>query len=33
MSFASWTGAEIIAEGIETAGELNVLRKLGIRYG
>jgi EAL domain-containing protein (putative c-di-GMP-specific phosphodiesterase class I) len=33
VSFASWTGAEIIAEGIETAGELNVLRKLGIRYG
>ena len=33
VSFASSTGAEIIAEGIETAGELNVLRKLGIRYG
>ena len=33
VSFASWTGAEIIAEGIETEGELNVLRKLGIHYG
>jgi EAL domain-containing protein (putative c-di-GMP-specific phosphodiesterase class I) len=33
VSFASSTGAEIIAEGIETAGELNALRKLGVRYG
>jgi EAL domain-containing protein (putative c-di-GMP-specific phosphodiesterase class I) len=33
VSFASRTGAEIIAEGIETASELDVLRGLGIRYG
>jgi len=33
VSFASRTGAEIIAEGIETAAELEVLRDLGIRYG
>ncbi len=33
VSFASRLGAEIIAEGIETAGELEVLRGLGIRYG
>jgi EAL domain-containing protein (putative c-di-GMP-specific phosphodiesterase class I) len=33
VSFASRTGAEIIAEGIETASELEVLRGLGIRYG
>ena len=33
VSFAASTGAEIIAEGIETAGELKVLRKLGVRYG
>ena len=33
MTFASQTGAEIIAEGIETAEELDVLRGLGIRYG
>jgi len=33
VTFASQTGAEIIAEGIETAAELNVLRGLGIRYG
>ena len=32
-SFASGLGAEIIAEGIETAAELEVLRGLGIRYG
>ena len=33
VSFASRIGAEIIAEGIETASELEVLRGLGIRYG
>ncbi len=33
VSFAARIGAEIIAEGIETAGELEVLRGLGIRYG
>jgi len=31
--FASVLGAEIIAEGIETVGELEVLQGLGIRYG
>ena len=33
VSFALGLGAEIIAEGIETATELEVLRGLGIRYG
>ncbi|MGO9148600.1 MAG: EAL domain-containing protein [Acidimicrobiales bacterium] len=33
VSFAARIGAKIIAEGIETAGELDVLRGLGIRYG
>jgi EAL domain-containing protein (putative c-di-GMP-specific phosphodiesterase class I) len=33
VSFASRMGAEIIAEGIETAAELEMLRELGIRYG
>jgi EAL domain-containing protein (putative c-di-GMP-specific phosphodiesterase class I)/putative methionine-R-sulfoxide reductase with GAF domain len=33
VSFASGIGAEIIAEGIETAAELEVLRNLGIHYG
>lgn len=33
VSFASQLGTEIIAEGIETAAELEVLRNLGIRYG
>jgi EAL domain-containing protein (putative c-di-GMP-specific phosphodiesterase class I) len=33
VSFASQLGAEIVAEGIETAAELQVLRGLGIRYG
>jgi len=33
VSFASQTRAEIIAEGIETVAELDVLRGLGIRYG
>ena len=33
VSFAARIGAKIIAEGIETAGELDMLRGLGIRYG
>jgi len=33
VSFAAGLGAEIIAEGIETAAELEMLRRLGIRYG
>ena len=33
VSFAAETGAHIIAEGIETADELDILRDLGIRYG
>jgi EAL domain-containing protein (putative c-di-GMP-specific phosphodiesterase class I) len=33
VSFAAELGTEIIAEGIENAAELEVLRNLGIRYG
>ena len=33
VSFASSTGAEIIAEGIETSAELEVMQGLGIHYG
>lgn len=33
ISFAGETGTTIVAEGIETAGELGVLQDLGIRYG
>jgi EAL domain-containing protein (putative c-di-GMP-specific phosphodiesterase class I) len=33
VSFASDTGSVIVAEGIETAGELAVLRSLGISFG
>jgi EAL domain-containing protein (putative c-di-GMP-specific phosphodiesterase class I) len=33
ISFAAETDMTIIAEGIETAGELHALRELGIRYG
>ena len=33
VSFASGIGADIIAEGIETGAELEVLRDLGIHYG
>jgi len=33
VTFAADTGPLIVAEGIETAGELSVLRQLGIRYG
>jgi EAL domain-containing protein (putative c-di-GMP-specific phosphodiesterase class I)/ActR/RegA family two-component response regulator len=33
ISFAREIGAEIVAEGIETAGELNCLYDLGVQYG
>jgi EAL domain-containing protein (putative c-di-GMP-specific phosphodiesterase class I) len=33
ISFAGQTNMTIVAEGIETAGELHVLRELGVRYG
>lgn len=33
VSFAAGTGAKVIAEGIETADELDTVRHLGIRYG
>jgi EAL domain-containing protein (putative c-di-GMP-specific phosphodiesterase class I)/CheY-like chemotaxis protein len=33
VSFASETGASIIAEGIETEAELETLRSLGVRFG
>lgn len=33
VRFADETGAQIVAEGIETESELAVLRSLGIRYG
>jgi EAL domain-containing protein (putative c-di-GMP-specific phosphodiesterase class I)/CheY-like chemotaxis protein len=33
ISFAAETDMTIVAEGIETAGELNALRDLGVRYG
>jgi len=33
VTFASESGAEIVAEGIETAGELDAVRRLGIRLG
>lgn len=33
VTFAEETGSHIVAEGIETASELAVLRSLGIRYG
>jgi EAL domain-containing protein (putative c-di-GMP-specific phosphodiesterase class I) len=32
VSFAAETGAQIIAEGVETAAELDVLRRLGVRH-
>jgi EAL domain-containing protein (putative c-di-GMP-specific phosphodiesterase class I) len=32
ITFAADTGAEIIAEGVETEDELEVLRRLGVRY-
>ena len=33
VGYAQRTGAQIVAEGIETAAELEVLRNLGITYG
>jgi EAL domain-containing protein (putative c-di-GMP-specific phosphodiesterase class I) len=33
ISFADQTNMTIVAEGIETAGELTALRELGVRYG
>jgi EAL domain-containing protein (putative c-di-GMP-specific phosphodiesterase class I) len=33
ISFAEETNTTIVAEGIETVGELKVLRELGVRYG
>ena len=33
IAFADETGTTIVAEGIETAGELRTLRDLGVRYG
>jgi EAL domain-containing protein (putative c-di-GMP-specific phosphodiesterase class I) len=33
IAFADETGTTIVAEGIETAGELRALRDLGVRYG
>jgi EAL domain-containing protein (putative c-di-GMP-specific phosphodiesterase class I) len=32
VAFAADTGAEILAEGVETADELDAVRRLGIRY-
>jgi PAS domain S-box-containing protein len=33
MTFANEIGAQVVAEGIETAREQTVLRRLGVRYG
>jgi len=33
VAFAAETGSEVVAEGIETAGELQTLTDLGIQYG
>ncbi|TAN29549.1 MAG: EAL domain-containing protein [Actinomycetota bacterium] len=33
VTFANETGTGVIAEGIETPGELSVLKDRGIRYG
>jgi EAL domain-containing protein (putative c-di-GMP-specific phosphodiesterase class I) len=33
VTFAADTGARVVAEGIETAGELETVRQLGITYG
>ena len=33
ISFADETGASITAEGIETEGELQTLRSLGVEHG
>jgi EAL domain-containing protein (putative c-di-GMP-specific phosphodiesterase class I) len=32
VAFAAETGAQIVAEGVETEEELAVLRQLGLRY-
>jgi EAL domain-containing protein (putative c-di-GMP-specific phosphodiesterase class I) len=32
VTFAAETGAQIVAEGVETEDELVVLRQLGLRY-
>ena len=32
-AIAKGIGAEVVAEGIETAGELQMLRDLGVRFG
>src|SRR5581483_3375243 len=33
VAFAGETGAQIIAEGVETEGEVEALRRIGVRYG
>jgi EAL domain-containing protein (putative c-di-GMP-specific phosphodiesterase class I) len=33
ISFAEETDTTIVAEGVETAGELEALSQLGVRYG
>lgn len=33
VAFAADTASNVVAERIETSGELNVLRELGVRYG
>jgi EAL domain-containing protein (putative c-di-GMP-specific phosphodiesterase class I) len=33
IAFADGTGTTIVAEGIETAGELHALKELGVRFG
>lgn len=33
VSFASRVGAKLVAEGIETEGELDALRRMGVTYG
>jgi EAL domain-containing protein (putative c-di-GMP-specific phosphodiesterase class I) len=33
IAFAANTGASIVAEGVETASELSVLRDLGVGFG
>ncbi|MGH8171867.1 MAG: EAL domain-containing protein, partial [Rhodanobacteraceae bacterium] len=33
LTFANGTSASIVAEGIETQGELDTLRRLGVTYG
>jgi EAL domain-containing protein (putative c-di-GMP-specific phosphodiesterase class I) len=33
LAFAGEVGADVIAEGIETTGQRDCLRRLGVRYG